>query len=101
MTLQALPALASEYARGQLAARFLEGISQLHAAPGGYTRGAVRSDAGHTVCTQPWHASAAAGPARSVNSAVRAPCTCLRRSYIAAGFVKWIESAGGRAVPIR
>jgi hypothetical protein len=23
------------------------------------------------------------------------------RSYIASGFVKWIESAGGRAVPIR
>lgn len=30
------------------------------------------------------------------------PCsTCPGKSYIAAGFVKWIESAGGRAVPIR
>lgn len=30
------------------------------------------------------------------------PChDCPGRSYIAAGFVKWIESAGGRAVPIR
>lgn len=26
---------------------------------------------------------------------------CPGRSYIAAGFVKWIEAAGGRAVPIR
>lgn len=30
------------------------------------------------------------------------PChECPGRSYIAAGFVKWIESAGARAVPIR
>ncbi|KAL6765833.1 class I glutamine amidotransferase-like protein [Haematococcus lacustris] len=30
------------------------------------------------------------------------PChTCPGKSYIAAGFVKWIEAAGGRAVPIR
>ncbi|MEW5303346.1 MAG: hypothetical protein WDW36_006048 [Sanguina aurantia] len=30
------------------------------------------------------------------------PChDCPGKSYIAAGFVKWIESAGGRAVPIR
>lgn len=26
---------------------------------------------------------------------------CPGKSYIAAGFVKWIEAAGGRAVPIR
>lgn len=30
------------------------------------------------------------------------PChDCPGKSYIAAGYVKWIESAGGRAVPIR
>jgi gamma-glutamyl hydrolase len=26
---------------------------------------------------------------------------CPGRSYVAAGFVKWVEAAGGRAVPIR
>lgn len=30
------------------------------------------------------------------------PChTCPGKSYVAAGYVKWIESSGGRAVPIR
>lgn len=30
------------------------------------------------------------------------PCAeCPGKSYVAAGFVKWIESAGGRAVPVR
>jgi hypothetical protein len=30
------------------------------------------------------------------------PCTtCPGKSYIAAGFVKWIEAAGARAVPVR
>jgi len=38
------------------------------------------------------------------------PCACkllelmlqqFCRSYVAAAYVKWIESAGGRAVPIR
>ncbi|KAJ9525419.1 hypothetical protein QJQ45_003191 [Haematococcus lacustris] len=34
-------------------------------------------------------------------SAAPAGHTCPGKSYIAAGFVKWIEAAGGRAVPIR
>ncbi|KAJ9526302.1 hypothetical protein QJQ45_009791 [Haematococcus lacustris] len=34
-------------------------------------------------------------------SATPAGHTCPGKSYIAAGFVKWIEAAGGRAVPIR
>jgi hypothetical protein len=32
---------------------------------------------------------------------VAAGSECPGKSYVAAGFVKWIEAAGGRAVPIR
>lgn len=55
------------------------------------------------VWTRAWHGVSqqqTCCPPRA-RSPVQACHYCPGRSYVAAGFVKWIEAAGARAVPIR
>lgn len=62
------------------------------------------------ILTQPCHecpgrwASSQLPPSLTAYSCISTSRAIVRlrsRSYVAAGYVKWIEAAGGRAVPIR
>ncbi|KAL4858871.1 Gamma-glutamyl hydrolase A [Chlorella vulgaris] len=50
---------------------------------------------------KPWEKKPASYDKPLIGILAQACHYCPGRSYVAAGFVKWIEAAGGRAVPIR
>lgn len=59
----------------------------------------------HVSTTDPnhsdWTKKPVKTPAPLIGVLAQACYSCPGRSYVAAGFVKWIEAAGARAVPIR
>lgn len=64
---------------------------------------AGRSLAGEPLltATKPWESKKAEYQKPLIGILAQACHYCPGRSYVAAGFVKWIEAAGARAVPIR